>query len=45
MTWSACSLPKVTTTTTSRPNPNALERGRDVPGVLDDPDDVVAGQR
>jgi hypothetical protein len=45
MTRSACSLPQVTTTTTSRPKQNALERGRDVPGVLDDPDDVVPGWR
>jgi hypothetical protein len=42
MTWSACSLPQVTTT--SRPKPNALE-GRDVLGVLYDPDDVAAGRR
>jgi hypothetical protein len=45
MRWSACSVPQVTTTTTSRPNPDTLERGRDVPGVLDDPDDVVGGRR
>jgi hypothetical protein len=44
MTWSACSLPQVTTTT-SRPKQNALERGRHVPGVLVDPDDLVAGWR
>jgi hypothetical protein len=45
MTWSACSLPQVTTTMRSRPESNALERGRDVLGVLDDPEDVVAGRR
>src|SRR5436309_16137845 len=31
----------MTTATTSRANPNARERRRDVPGFLDDPEDVV----
>jgi hypothetical protein len=45
MTWSACSVPDVTTTTISEREPSALERGREGPGVLGDPDDIVPGRR
>ena len=44
MTWSACSLPR-RDDHERHPgaNPNALERGRDLPGVLDAPDDSRPG--
>jgi hypothetical protein len=45
MTWSACSVPDVTTTTISERKPSALERGGEVPGVLDEPDDIILGRR
>jgi hypothetical protein len=38
-------VPDVTTTTISERRPSALERGREVPSVLDDADDIVPGRR
>jgi hypothetical protein len=45
MTWSACSVPDVTTTEISGRTPIALERGREAPTVRDDRDEIAPGRR
>jgi hypothetical protein len=45
MTWSACSVPYVTTTRISERNPVALEWGREALRFRDDPDEIAPGRR